>query len=235
MFIKKVNLFTVAIATILLASCGGGSDNKESSSNDISIEENKDENVNTLKESCDTIPGSQPTIEAEPKATETPEKKEDVDKTPIMPIESGHVVSVSESVFGEYEGCFEILAKKFPTEKSKRGGYSFEVEIKRTNKALPFTLSKAACVDDVFSKKKIFYGLCVEILDKSGSVIRKCEGRSKLTDHIGGVYKLFNAKSGEVCKLELGLAPVDMMFADEPAMVRISSILEDKTAEETAE
>ena len=228
---KKVKLLTVAMATTLLASCGGGSSEKnvETSDNiayEEVIEDDIYESVDTLTEGCDTIPVYTP--EATPEETK---KKVELDKTPIIPTESGYVVSVSESVFGEFEGCFEVLAEKFPTEKSEMGAYSFSVEIKRTDKVLPFSLSKAACVDDVFSKKKIFYGFCVEILDKNGRLIKKLEGRS-LYDYIGKVERLFKAKAGDVCKLELSTSAADMMFADEPAMVRISSILEDKTEED---
>lgn len=68
---KKVNLFTVAMATTLLASCGGNE--KERTSDKIVFEEDNYVYADTLLDGCDTIPGYIPQVDETESAEEVSE------------------------------------------------------------------------------------------------------------------------------------------------------------------
>lgn len=133
-----------------------------------------------------------------------------------------------QNVKGPLGGCYEVVMKDYKIKSDFIGGI-ISVELKRTDKELPFNVKDATAVG-VFDGSPIHVGLGIELLDENGDVV---EIKNASEGGTGGAYShddilgILQLASGET-----GIVRWSVNMSNKPTSFRITSaVIEDKSDE----
>lgn len=125
------------------------------------------------------------------------------------------VTPETTEIDGPLQGCYEVVQKDYTI---KKGASSvIDVELKRTDKELPFDPQEATNILSLSASKPVKIGFGIELLDEDGEVVAS-------EDASGSLYS--SSDIDEVIQLgsgEAGVVRCSVDVEDKPATFRITS------------
>lgn len=122
---------------------------------------------------------------------------------------------------GALKGCYEVIQKDYTLKENGSWGHLISVELKRTDKELPFDPQKATSFSVSEDGKPVQVGFGIELLDENGDVV---EMKNANTGGIGGVYSSDDIDAAiQLGSEETGIVRWSVNAENKPVTFRITS------------
>lgn len=131
-------------------------------------------------------------------------------------------------VKGALKGCYEVIQKDYTIKENGSWGHLISVELKRTDKELPFDPQKATSFSVSEDGKPIQVGFGIELLDENGDVV---EIKNANAGGIGGAYSSDDIEAAiQLNTDETGIVRWTINADNKPVTFRITSAMERNTS-----
>lgn len=128
---------------------------------------------------------------------------------------------------GALKGCYEVVQKDYTIKENGSWGSLISVELKRTDKELPFDPQKATSFSVSEDGKPTQVGFGIELLDDNGDVV---EVKNANTGGVGGVYSSDDIDAAiQLGSGETGIVRWTINADNKPVTFRITSAIEGST------
>lgn len=125
---------------------------------------------------------------------------------------------------GVLKGCYEVVQKDYTIKENGSWGSLISVELKRTDKELPFDSQKATSFSVSEDGKPIQVGFGIELLDENGDVV---EVKNANTGGAGGVYSSDDIDAAiQLGSGETGIVRWSVNAENKPVSFRITSAVD---------
>lgn len=125
---------------------------------------------------------------------------------------------------GPLKGYFEVVQKDYIVKENGSWGHLISVELRRTDKELPFDASKATSFSVSTDEKPIQVGFGIEMLDGNGDVV---EIKNANAGGLSGVYSSDDIESAiQLGANETGIVRWSINIEEKPVSFRITSAVE---------
>lgn len=128
---------------------------------------------------------------------------------------------------GALKGCYEVIQKDYPIKENGSWGHLISVELKRTDKELPFDPQKATNFSVSEDGKPIQIGFGIELLDENGDIV---EVKNANTGGIGGAYSSDDIDAAiQLGSGETGIVRWTVSPDNKPVTFRITSAMNESS------
>lgn len=129
---------------------------------------------------------------------------------------------------GVLKGCYEVIQKDYAIKENGSWGHLISVELKRTDKELPFDPQKATSFSVSEDGKPIQVGFGIELLDENGDVV---EIKNANTGGVGGAYSSDDIDAAiQLGSGETGIVRWSVNAENKPVTFRITSAVSESTS-----
>lgn len=131
-------------------------------------------------------------------------------------------------VKGILKGCYEVVQKDYTIKENGSWGHLISIELKRTDKELPFDPQHATSFSVSEDGKPVQVGFGIELLDENGDVV---EVKNANAGGIGGAYSSDDIEAAiQLNSGETGIVRWTVSADNKPVTFRITSAMEGSTS-----